>query len=129
MTKSKKYRKYICISHLGDQKMQIRQKTKALILGLGLITAFCSQNSLAEENQIKIKISIFDNCSSSGGKIFIITKNDWQEELQICGNSVVFSFKNNILKVKNKFTETLQNVGGSNGWKVFVGTSHIVIRQ
>ena len=127
MTKNKKYRKYICISHLGDQKMQIRQKTKALILGL--ITAFCSQNSLAEENQIKIKISIFDNCSSSGGKIFIITKSDWQEELQICGNSVVFSFKNNILKVKNKFAETLQNVGGSNDWRVFIGNSHIVIRQ
>lgn len=91
--------------------------------------AFCSCNSLAEENQKSFKISIIDNCASGGGKIFIITKSDWQEELQICGNSVVFSFKNNILKVKNKFTETLQNVGGSNGWKVFVGTSHIVIRQ
>jgi lipoprotein len=105
--------------------MQIKKKIKALILG---VMAFCSCNSLAEEN-LKIKISIFDNCSSSGGKIFIITKNDWQESIRLCGNEVTFSFKNNILKVRSKFTEALQNVGGSNGWRIFVGTSHIVIRQ
>lgn len=128
MTKNKKYRKYICISHLGDQKMQIRQKIKALILVL--ITAFCSQNSLAEENQtFKIKISIFDNCASGGGKIFVITKSDWQEELQICRNSVVFSFKGGIIKARNRFTTIQQSVGDHRDWKIYVGTSHIVIRQ
>ena len=107
--------------------MQIKKKIKALILG---VMAFCSCNSLAEENQKSFKISIIDNCASGGGKIFIITKSDWQEELQICGNSVVFSFKNNILKVKNKFTEVLQNLGVErNDWRVLIGNSHIVIRQ
>lgn len=118
MTKNKKYSKYICISHLGDQKMQIKKKIKALILG---VMAFCSCNSLAEGNQKSFK---------SGGKIFIITKNDWQESIQVCGNDVTFSFKNNILKVKNKFTGTLQDVGVErNDWRVFVGYDHIVIRQ
>jgi hypothetical protein len=127
LTKNKKYRKYICISHLGDQKMQIKQKIKALILG---VMAFCSCNSLAEGNQKSFKISIIDNCASGGGKIFIITKNDWQESMQVCGNEVTFSFKNNILKVRNKFTETLQDVGVErNDWKIFIANSHIVIRQ
>ena len=58
--------------------MQIKKKIKALILG---VMAFCSCNSLAEGNQKSFKISIIDNCASGGGKIFVITKSDWQEEL------------------------------------------------
>jgi hypothetical protein len=97
---------------------------------LVLITAFCSQNSLAEENQtFKIKISIFDNCSSGGGKIFLITKSEWSEELQICGNSVVFSFKGGIIKARNRFTTIQQSVGDHRDWRFFVGYDHIVIRQ
>ena len=107
--------------------MQIRQKIKALILG---VMAFCSCNSLAEGNQKSFKISIIDNCASGGGKIYIVTKNDWQESIQVCGNDITFSFKNNILKAKNKFTETLQDVGVNNkNWRIFVGYDHIVIRQ
>ena len=121
MTKSKKYRKYICISHLGDQKMQIRQ------IGFILTLVVCSC-AFSTEAHSPLKIKVYDNCSS-GGSIFLVTKSPWEETLKICGNDVKFTFKNNILKVKNRFTEALQNVGGSNGWKVFVGTSHIVIRQ
>ena len=103
--------------------MQTRQ------IGFILTLVICSC-AFSTEAHSPLKIRVYDNCSSGGGKVFIVTKNDWQESIRVCDNDVTFSFKNNILKVKNKFTEILQDVGvEGNDWKIYVGNSHIVIRQ